>query len=260
MRFLLPPEPDGADWWTSAYAGVDRTPRRSATWVLANMVAGLDGTAAAEGRVASLSGPRDHELFLRLRDLADVVLVGAETVRRERYGPVRPSPGSTPGPGFEPARLAVVSASLDLSPDLPLFAEADRARPPLVFTTAATAATATTASTAAGAAGRRALPAEVVVAGEVQVDPALVLRELGGRGLSTVLCEGGPTLLGTLLEADLLDEYCLTVSPVVGGDPLPVVNTTAMSALRHFRLAHVLEEDGALFLRYETAPPYGGTA
>ena len=65
-----------------------------------------------------------------------------------------------------------------------------------------------------------------------------------------MLCEGGPTLLGGLIALDLLDEYCLTLAPVIGGDPLPAVNTAGLTALRHFRLAHVAEEDDTLFLRY----------
>lgn len=246
LRFLLPPGAPAEAGLAAGYVPVDRTPRRSPCWVLTNMVGGIDGTAAAGGRVASLSSERDHELFLHLRAVADVILVGAETVRRERYGPVRPTTDPAWNPdGRPPARIAVVSSSLALDPALPLFAGADPDRPPLVFTT-------TSSTTSVAAAG--ALPAEVISAGSGEVDLRAVLAELSRRGLRTVLCEGGPTLLGSLLAADLVDEYCLTVSPVCGGDPLPVVNTTTMSALRRFTLAHVIEEDSSLFLRYLAGP------
>jgi riboflavin biosynthesis pyrimidine reductase len=68
-----------------------------------------------------------------------------------------------------------------------------------------------------------------------------------------VLCEGGPTLLGELAAADRLDELCLTVSPVIGGDPLPII--LGAGDLRRYRLAHVLvDDDDALFLRYTRRP------
>jgi riboflavin biosynthesis pyrimidine reductase len=94
------------------------------------------------------------------------------------------------------------------------------------------------------------LPAEVIVAGDSRVDPVRALAELSARNLSVVLCEGGPRLLGTFIAADLLDEYLLTLAPLVGGDPLPVVDTTDIHELRHFKLVHVAEEGGSLFLRF----------
>ena len=74
------------------YRQAERLARPGRCWVMANMVGGLDGTAAVGGRVGGLSDATDAELFRRMRSLADVVLVGAETVRRERYGPVRLAP------------------------------------------------------------------------------------------------------------------------------------------------------------------------
>src|SRR6476619_3258160 len=71
------------------YLAVDRSRPRHECWVTGHMVAGLDGTAAVGGRVGSLSNAPDQALFRRMRQIADLVLVGAETVRREGYGPVR---------------------------------------------------------------------------------------------------------------------------------------------------------------------------
>src|SRR3954470_15864036 len=71
------------------YEEVDRPAPDGRPWVLGNMVGGLDGCAAMSGRVGALSTPMDAALFRELRSVADVVLAGAETVRRERYGPVR---------------------------------------------------------------------------------------------------------------------------------------------------------------------------
>jgi riboflavin biosynthesis pyrimidine reductase len=236
------PEPTPVDDPLSPYASTERTPVAGGCWVMANMVAGLDGSAAVRGRVGALSSPRDKELFERVRALADVVLVGAETIRRERYGPpTLPSDlaAARRSAGRSQPRLAMVSGSLNVDPTLPLFTDAVDGQRPIVVTTARS-----DRSRLDG------LPVEVIVAGEARVDLATTLSELGRRGLPLVLCEGGPQLLGELIGADLLDEYFLTLAPVVGGDRLPVVDTSAMRELRSFRLAHVAEEESSLFLRY----------
>jgi riboflavin biosynthesis pyrimidine reductase len=194
------------------------------------------------GRVGALSSPKDKQLFERVRALADVVLVGAETIRRERYGPLRLPPDLAAArhqAGRDQPRLAMVSGSLNVDPALPLFTEAGDAEPPLVVTTARSDRTRLDG-----------LPVEIVVAGDDRVDLAEMLAQLAHRGWRLVLCEGGPQLLGELIGADLLDEYFLTLAPVVGGDRLPVVDTSAIGQLRPFRLAHVAEEESSLFLRY----------
>jgi riboflavin biosynthesis pyrimidine reductase len=224
------------------YAGLREPISPDVPWVVANMVAGLDGSAAVHGRVGALSSPRDAELFERMRALADVVLVGAETVRREGYG-VLELPADLAAArrrdGRAPLRVAVVSASLDFPAGLPLFGDPDPERVPIVITTAHS-----DRSKLAG------LPAEVVVAGVSRVEPAQALRELAARGVRVVLCEGGPQLLGAIIAGGLLDEYLLTLAPLVGGDRLPVVDTTSITELHRFELAHVAEEDGSLFLRF----------
>ncbi|HKY65268.1 MAG TPA: dihydrofolate reductase family protein, partial [Acidimicrobiales bacterium] len=93
--------------------------------------------------------------------------------------------------------------------------------------------------------------ADVVVAGEHAVDLPLALDRLAGRGHRVVLCEGGPTLLGEVVAAGLLDELCLTLSPVMGGDPLPIATVPPGSDLVDLRLAHVARSHDVLFLRYE---------
>jgi riboflavin biosynthesis pyrimidine reductase len=100
------------------YAAVDRSREDERCWVMAHMVCGLDGSAAVGGRVGALSTAPDRELFLSMRALADVVLVGAETVRREGYGPVRLSAQQTSdrrsAARTDAPALAVVSHSLAL--------------------------------------------------------------------------------------------------------------------------------------------------
>lgn len=229
------------------YAAVQRR-RPDRAWVMANMVGTLSGSAAVGGRVGQLSVGPDSQLFVDMRSLADVVLVGAETVRREGYGPVRLSPERVAArreaglPDTPP--LAVVSRSLELDWAAPVFADAPADRRTIVVTCEA-------ADPARVARAREV--ADVVVAGAESVAPALAVAALRERGHAVVLCEGGPSWLGELAAAGCLDELCLTVAPVLGGDLLPVSVAPPGSALRGFALRHVIAADDTLFLRYERA-------
>lgn len=217
-------------------------------WLRANMVASADGAAMANGRTAGLSGPADQWLLGLLRGLADAVLVGSRTVQVEGYGPARTRPetaaarraaGQSPAP-----RLAVVSATLGLDPQAPLFTAATE--PTLVLTTGT-----------APAARRRDLArvAEVVVAGDAVVDLAAAVAALHERGLTRLLCEGGPRLLAGVVAADLLDELCLTVSPrLLGGPAARILDGPSLPSARPLRLAGVLAAEEFLFLRYHRAP------
>jgi riboflavin biosynthesis pyrimidine reductase len=227
------------------YRDVQRRPVGGRPWVLANMVCGLDGSTAIRGRVGALSGPTDRQLFVDLRSVADIVLVGAETVRAERYGPVvlseqRREQRRALGRDALP-RLAVVSRSLSLDPDSRVFRDGD-GPPPLVVTCEASPS---------DARARLSAITDVVIAGDERVAPALALQALAEAGHEVVLCEGGPSLLGELLAAGVVDELCLTLAPVVGGDPLPVALMPPSADVSRLRLAHVLEADDDLFLRYE---------
>jgi riboflavin biosynthesis pyrimidine reductase len=228
------------------YAKVDRTRGPGPCWVMGHMVGGLDGSAAIGGRVGALSTAPDAELFRLMRALADVVLVGAQTVRQEGYGAIRLPPRRVAAreaagrPGTPP--LAVVTRSLDLDWSSRAFTDAPAASRTLVITC--------TAADPARLARAREV-ADVVIAGDQRVDPALTMRELAGLGHRIVLCEGGPTWLGELVAAGCLDELCLTIAPLIGGDPLPVSLAPPGAPLVPFALRHVLRGGDTLFLRYE---------
>jgi len=191
------------------YLEVDRSRPRHECWVTGHMVAGLDGTASVNGRVGPLSTAPDQALFSRMRQIADVVLVGAETVRCEGYGPVRLTEeaqaqrrrqGQSPTPP-----LAVVSRSLAFDWTAKVFADAPEDARTHVITCAAADRT-------------RRVEAEefavVIVAGRDRVEPAAAMQALAALGHRVVLCEGGPTWLGELVAADRLDELCLAISPL----------------------------------------------
>ncbi|TYB42866.1 pyrimidine reductase family protein [Actinomadura chibensis] len=213
-------------------------------WLRANMVASLDGAAQRDERSAGLGGPADRRLFLLLRGLADVVIVGAETVRAEGYGPVRPTDdwggvrdGRTPVPP-----LAIVSRSLDLDFDAPVFTEAREDARTIVLTAAS-------ADPARLKAARE--RADVIVAGEPLLDFQGAVRALAERGHRRLLCEGGPSVLAQMVAVGLLDELCLTLSPqLLGGDPTRILNGPPVPVPAELSLAGALRDDDFLFLRY----------
>jgi riboflavin biosynthesis pyrimidine reductase len=171
MRQLLPTSVDPVDPM-AVYGDLPLATGRPA--VRLNMIASVDGATTVGGVSGDLGGRADQALFLVLRSLADGVLVAAGTVRAEGYRPSR-----TP--------IAVISRSLRLDWDAPFFT-APIARPTLI----------TVARAPADQLTRAAEVADVVVAGDQDVDLAAALAALGQRGWRAVLAEGGPTLNGQL--------------------------------------------------------------
>jgi riboflavin biosynthesis pyrimidine reductase len=225
-------------------------------WLLCNMIASIDGAATdPSGRSAGLGGPADLRVFSAIRAVADIVLAGAGTIRTERYGPARPAPaqekarrarGQSPRP-----RIAVVTRSLALDLELPLFRDAtDEYRPIVITTTAGLDRVRSTGG--ATATQDLAMVAEIVVAGDESVDWETALRALRTSARAeVVLVEGGPHTNAQLVAADLVDEFCLTVSPqFVGGEGLRTATGVASDAPRHMGLDRALFEDDYLFLRY----------
>lgn len=220
------------------------------TWVRANFIASLDGAATSEGRSGGLAGPGDRVLFHLLRSLADVIVVGAGTVRTENYGGARMSVAQRQqrqarGQSEVP-QLAIVTNSGRLDRDLPVFTRTEV--PPLILT--CTKAAAATLQQLAGA-------AEVVdcsgAGGPERVDEAEVLAVLAARDLNRVLTEGGPMLLGSLIERNLLDDLCLTLAPCLVGGQARRIATGPGQVLTRMRCAHLLTDDsGYLYTRYVT--------
>lgn len=217
---------------------------RSRRWVRANVVASLDGAATRGGFAGPLGDAEDQLLLRTLRQLCDVVVVGAGTVRTEGYGGLglddaavawRRSQGLSDVPP-----LVIVSSALNLEPGAEVFT-APGPRPVVV----------THGDAPARRRERLSGVAEVVVCGEHEVEPLRLLAELESRGMSQILTEGGPRLLAALVEADVVDELCLTLAPTLeGGDAVRVAHGTHAVG-RQMRLGHVLHGERMLFLRYE---------
>jgi riboflavin biosynthesis pyrimidine reductase len=186
-------------------------------WLGVCMVSSIDGSTVIDSNSRGLSSKADQEVLLTLRDLADVLIVGAATVRIEGYGPPR-KPGQ---------RVGVVSRRgvVDLTAAL--------------FTSGA---------------GFLILPVDApstpvdsIRAGTGEVDLAAALSQLDA---GFVQAEGGALLNGALSAADLIDEMNLTISPQLAGGDGPRVTSGSVQVSRQMRLGHVLEDDGFLFTRY----------
>ena len=216
---------------------------RSSQSVRVNFVASIDGAATDHGLSGGLSGQADKRVFDILRRLCDVVLVGAGTVRAEGYGAMRLDPASVQfrrenGLADQPV-FAIVSGTLGLDPQSTVFTKAPVKA--LVVTVGASSRVKKEALSRV---------TDVLVCGEERLDVDVMLDAFAKRGLRQVLCEGGPTLFGTLLGADRVDELCLTISPLIeSGDAHRIVVGTLEKGQR-MTLHHVLVSDGTLMLRY----------
>jgi len=222
VRRLLPDPTDlDPSQLAAAYADGRRARHGGRPWVMVNMIASADGATTVEGLSGGLGGSGDRAIFSLLRALADVVLVGASTVRAEHYGPPRKAG----------QKVAVVSrsAALDWTTDL--------------FTSGAGIAVLPEDGDA--------VPVPTIRGGRGDVDLAAILRQLDGQ---VVLAEGGPTLNGQLAAAGLIDELCVPVAPrLLGGGAKRIVVGPPAAEPTMLELAHLLEEDGYLFCRYVRA-------
>jgi riboflavin-specific deaminase-like protein len=249
MRRLLPP---GADTDPAQFVDALDIPAMAAPEgrprVLLNMASTADGRASIGGHSGAIGNRADHLLFHALRAAVDAVLIGAGTVRAERYGRIIRDAECRRGRrarGLSEEPLAcIVSASLDLPADLPLLAEA-AARVVILTPSQKTI-------------GGAAASVEYVRAGRGEkCELAVALAELRERfGVRTVLCEGGPHLNHDLLRAGLVDELFLSFAPVLAGGDDPVRRTLRIIAGDELAqpapmdLASVLENESQLFLRY----------
>jgi riboflavin-specific deaminase-like protein len=225
----------------------DYPPEPDRPWVQVNFVSSLDGSVSVAGKSHGLSGPADKKVFALGRTLADVVLVAAGTAIAEGYHGVRAVEGEGRAElrralGLAPLPpIAVVTRSCSVPVDSPLLTDAEV--PTIVLTTSSAPAERRNALADAGA--------DVVVTGADDVHLPTAMRALDERGLRRVTCEGGPRLFGAMIAADLVDQLCLTVSPLLaGGDGGRIAVGPFPSAPRDMALASVLRDDDFLMLRY----------
>jgi riboflavin-specific deaminase-like protein len=204
-------------------------------YMVLNMVASVDGRTTLGGHVGALTGPVDQQLLYALRTQADALMVGAGTVRNERYGSLIPD-GMGPSP-----LVVIVSGKVDLPRDLPLLQEPDTRI--LIATTT---------------------DQELGFDHLAQVEYLQIPGE-GGRvpcgdlcralrtdyGVRSVVCEGGPSLNEALLADVVVDELFLSVAPMlVGGGERTLADAAPSHGAQPARLVSVATADDYLFLRY----------
>ncbi|MGH3437228.1 MAG: pyrimidine reductase family protein [Sciscionella sp.] len=221
----------------------------SGCWVAVNFVSSADGAVTRDGRSDGLSGAADKQIFSLGRDLADVVLVGAGTALIEGYRGAKVSEPRAErrqrhGLAAVPP-IAVVTRSCSVRPDAPLITAARV--PTIVLTCEAAPPIRRKELAAAGA--------QVIVAGERDVDLHRAIGALAEQGLRRICCEGGPKLFGSLLAAGLVDELRLTVAPLLtSGDAGRICDGPWLPSPTGLELASVLQDEGSLMLRYLARP------
>lgn len=234
MRRLLP-SPTGdisASQLSESYAYPSRSVWTFDQWLRVNFVMSLDGAIAGrDGLSKSLADDVDRRVFRIAREACDVVLVGAGTLRTEDYSP-------------SPRPLAIVSRQLTLSPTLRIFAERgpEHVRP-MVMTSEQAIESAPAWLTDA---------AELLPCGTSTVDLRAAIAHLTARGLSSILCEGGPVLFSDLLQLGLVDELILTVVPRLLGDSERMVTLPSAGRLRPVQ---ILEEHGTVLMQLRRTSP-----
>lgn len=215
-------------------SGLDAATSDGAWWRV-NMVTSLDGSGVdATGHSAGLGSDADQRVFHLLRRLCDAVVVGAGTARAEEYGLAAHSV------------LVVVSRRAAL-PETVAAAVRDSGRPDAVILATCEGADLERLARARATLG----DSNVLVCAGGRVDPVWLRGALAERGLLRVLSEGGPSMLGDALASGVIDEVCLTISPLLaGGVGGRIVAGADLGEGMRVHLASVVEEDGMLLSRW----------
>jgi riboflavin biosynthesis pyrimidine reductase len=213
-------------------------------WLAVNYVSSADGAVQVGGKARRLSNPPDRRVLRLGSDLADVLLVGASTAMIEEFRGVHPDEETLRRRRRHGLRdippTAVVTTGRTLPADAPVITKAQV--PSIVVTCESAPPDKLAAWAEAGA--------ELLIVGADTVDLSAAVRSLVERGLGGIDCEGGPHLFGSLIEAGLVDELRLTVSPLlVSGTAGRIAAGTDIEPV-DLEVASVLAEDGVMLLRY----------
>ncbi len=240
LRLHPDPGPTTVDEELDAYRPW-REEREGRPFVAVNFAATVDGRATIDGVSGPIGSGDDTAMLVGLRSRFDSLMIGAGTMRAERYGRIVSDPGKRArredlGLPADPL-MVLVSGRLDLPWDAPLFTAGGGQV--LIFTAADEAEVPETATTVD------------VIRHEGGVDLAAALRHLREeRGVRSVLCEGGPRLHGELQSGGLVDDLFLTVAPKLAGGGAPRIVEGDLPAVTELELARLLSSGSELLARY----------
>lgn len=205
----------------------------SETWLRLNLITSVTGAASgSDGTSETLTNPADRRILGVIRELADVVLIGAESVRAEGYQQPRRS------------RIAILTASGNLAGN-----RLERSDGPAPIVICPPSAVSRVLSTIDG-------PDLLVIETEPDTNTddrigiSAAVAALRSRGLTSIVCEGGPGLAAQIVEAGLLDEFCLATSPRIGGAPFPVLGGAAIAEHRVELTQLLRDESSGLYARW----------
>jgi riboflavin biosynthesis pyrimidine reductase len=241
LRLLHRSSEAGPEVETTLEVGTDSTQETleswyrppSTPWLRINLIAAVSGDAAGtDGTSDSLSNPADRAILRAIRDVADAVVVGAASVRAEGYRVPRT------------AKLVVVTSTGDLSGHRIAPERAER-----VVVVCPEAAVARVRESLGGSLAE--LATIIVVDDDARrITPRAIVEALHERGLTSLVCEGGPSLAGQFVRDGLVDELCLSTSPVVIGSGLPVFGTERFAASRLSLGQLLIDDQSALYARW----------
>ncbi|WP_280455047.1 pyrimidine reductase family protein [Nocardia brasiliensis] len=215
-------------------------------WIKANFVVSVDGAIAANGGTSgALTSPLDQQVLRLLRELSDVVLVGASTIRAEDYIGIRVSDAGQErrrARGMAPTPpIAVVTGRADLDPNARIFT--NTSVPPIILTTTTASTTAKRNLETAGA--------HVVELGAHSITTTAIVDTLSSFGHRRIVTEGGPTLVGQLAADHALDELCITTAPtVLSGTSVRLTHSERPASLAMDCKHIIFDADGAQLARW----------
>lgn len=200
----------------------------AAEWLRLNLITSVTGAASgSDGTSATLTNPADRRILGVIRELADVVLIGAQSVRAEGYQQPRRS------------RIAIVTTTGDLAGN-----RLERADGPAPIVICPESAVDRVRATLDG-------PELLVVeASDGRIRPVGIVDALRTIGLASIVCEGGPALASQLVDAGLVQEFCLATSPRIGGAPFPVLGGTAIAERTAVLTSLLRDESSGLYARW----------
>ena len=239
MQSLFPAE-GRRDFGDLAERLLREPPAPSPPYLACNFISTLDGRATLGGSTGDLGFPTDGRVLMRLRTFADAVIVGAGTMRVERYDRLLPVPKLREyreqiGLPEDPLTV-IVTETMDLPWDAGLFTDGHGEVLLATPSTASPPATATSVE---------------VFRYPDRVDLGGLLTDLARkRGVRSAVCEGGPTVLGGLVEAGLVDDLFLTINPVLAGDGERALMRGGLRSPVPVELVWALEAEGELFTRW----------